>query len=337
MILPISLKTLANALGILLLIALVAPFVVYAVPGVIGAEHGFVVLTASMTPAIAPGDVVIVDERDPATIAEGDVITFVRGDNEVPVTHRVIGVTTSGGDIAFETQGDANGGPDASLVPGGNVLGVVAVTIPYIGYVIQFGDSPAGFALLVVAPLGLLLISELRSLVRNRDGGSPRNGSDAESEREGDADASGAIDDGEASPAAAATDPDPAGITVDTVVGAGAVLALFVPYSAYAALQLRTTVSYSVAIATAVLCLCAIAIWVGETGTGDRSGSRTAAEAESRGDPGIGDDSTGRDDQDDGIDEDDEDDVVDPIVQAASAGAPDDPTAVTDGSGEVDR
>lgn len=326
--LPISLKTLANALGILLLIALVAPFVVYAVPGVIGAEHGFVVLTASMTPAIAPGDVVIVDERDPAAIAEGDVITFVRGDNEVPVTHRVIDVTTSGGGIAFETQGDANGGPDASLVPAGNVLGVVAVTIPYIGHVIQFGDSPAGFALIVVVPFGLLLISELRSLVRNRNGGSPRSGSDAEPARGDEADGRSATDEAEAPLVAATTDPDPAGITVDTVVGAGTVLALFVPYSAYVALQLRTTVSYSVAIATAVLCLCALAIRAGETGTGDRSDSRTAAEAEGWGDPEAENDSTGQDD---------EDDFVDPVVQAASAGSPDDPTAVTDGSGEGDR
>lgn len=296
--LPISLKTLANALGILLLIALVAPFVVYAVPAVVGAEYGFVVLTASMTPAIAPGDVVIVDERDPAAIAPGDVITFTRGDNEVPVTHRVIDVTTSGGGIAFETQGDANEGPDASLVPGGNVLGVVAVTIPYIGYVIQFGDSPAGFALLVVVPLGLLLVSELLSLVRNRNRGSLRSGSDAGSAGGDEADGSGTANEAEAPLAAATADPDPTGITVDTVVGAGAALALFVPYSVYVALQLRTTVTFSVAIATTVLCLCALAIWAGESGVLDRSGSRAGADPEDdRGDP----------------------------------------TAVTDGSGEVDR
>ncbi|MCW8171877.1 signal peptidase I [Natrialba swarupiae] len=75
----------------LVLIAIVVPFVIYAVPGVIGAEYSFVVLTGSMAPAIDPGDVVIVGETEPTTIESGDVITFVRDGADTPVTHRVVG------------------------------------------------------------------------------------------------------------------------------------------------------------------------------------------------------------------------------------------------------
>jgi signal peptidase len=121
-----------------------------------------------MTPAIAPGDVVIVDDRDTATIAEGDVITFTRGTNEVPVTHRVTAVTTSGGELAFETKGDANSDPDASVVVASNVLGTVIFSIPFIGYVIQFTNTPYGFLALVVVPIGLLIVSELWTLYRGR-------------------------------------------------------------------------------------------------------------------------------------------------------------------------
>lgn len=300
---PITIKTLANVLGIVLLIAVVAPFVVYAVPAVVGAEHSFVVLTASMTPAIAPGDVVIVDERDPNAIAEGDVITFVRGDNEVPVTHRVIGVTATAGETAFETQGDANEGPDASLVPAENVLGVVAITIPYLGYVIQFADSPIGFALLVVVPFGLLVISEIWSFVQNRNRGSPQTDPVA---------VAGTVEEDTATE----TDPEPAGITVDAVVGAGAVLAVFAPYSAYVALQLQTALAVSMTIAAVVLLLGAVTVWVSETGRLDRSGARTATE-DSNGSDAPGD--TGN-----------------AVVRAESAAPPDEPAVVADGSGEVD-
>jgi len=48
-------STLGRALLAVVLLALIAPFVVYAVPATVGAEASYVVLTASMTPAIAPG------------------------------------------------------------------------------------------------------------------------------------------------------------------------------------------------------------------------------------------------------------------------------------------
>jgi len=164
------LRKAANVLGIVLLIAIVAPFAVYAAPEIVGADESFVVLTPSMTPEIAPGDVVIVAERDRTAIVEGDVITFARGGaSDVPVTHRVIDVVDEGGGLAFETQGDANEGPDPGLVPAANLVGAVTLTIPYIGYVIQFAGTRTGFVMLVLLPFGLLAITEIWSVVRDRD------------------------------------------------------------------------------------------------------------------------------------------------------------------------
>ena len=161
-------KQILNTVGVLLLIALVVPFVIYAAPVTVGADHSFVVLTASMTPAIAPGDVVVVADRDPATIAEGDVITFTRGSNDIPVTHRVTAVVERADGLAFETNGDANSDPDASIVTAGNVVGTVILTIPYIGYVVQFTNTPYGFIALVAVPIGLFVASELWTLYRRQ-------------------------------------------------------------------------------------------------------------------------------------------------------------------------
>lgn len=156
--------------GLLLLIALVAPFVVYAVPGVVGAQGGYVVLSGSMEPSIGVGDVVIVDDVTPAEIEEGDVITYLRPDAETPTTHRVIDVTEQSGERAFITQGDANDDPDSAPVPESQVLGEVAVVIPYMGYVIEFVNTPTGFLALVVVPFVLLALSEVRSVLGNGGG-----------------------------------------------------------------------------------------------------------------------------------------------------------------------
>ena len=293
-------KRAANILGIVLLIALVAPFVVFAVPEVVSADESFVVLTPSMTPAIAPGDVVIVAERDPATVAEGDVITFMRGTSDVPVTHRVIGVVGTGDGLAFETMGDANEGPDPGLVPAANLVGVVALTIPYIGYVVQFAGTTAGFVALVLIPFGLLAATEILSIVRGRDESAAAAGAadlaDADAE-EGSESASTVQSNGEA--AASGT----GGVSVDAVGGAAAVLVGFAPYAAYVAFELRTAASIAVAIGTTTLLVGALAVWVPASGVLDRNASTGDSRTESA---------------------------------AASAPLPDEATAPADGAGEGD-
>ena len=154
----------------LLLLAIVIPFVVYAVPATVGADGSYVVLSGSMEPAISVGDVVIVDDVDPVTIEEGDVITYLRSGQDTPTTHRVIGVEEGGDELTFRTQGDANDDPDATPVPASQVNGVILFTIPYIGHVVEFANTPFGFAALVGLPFALLVVSELISFLRGSRG-----------------------------------------------------------------------------------------------------------------------------------------------------------------------
>jgi len=268
------LRKAANVLRIVLLIAIVAPFAVYAAPEIVGADESFVVLTPSMTPEIAPGDVVIVAERDPTAIVEGDVITFARGASDdagdAPRDRRG---RRRGGGLAFETQGDANEGPDPGLVvPAANLVGAVTLTIPYIGYVIQFAGTRTGFVMLVLLPFGLLAITEIWSVVRDRD---ERGASTAAAAESTDGSSDNSIDETGGKTTSSATPIEPAatssgGVSVDAVGGAAAVLAAFAPYAVYVALQLRTAAAIAIAVGASTLLLGALAAWVPASGVLDR-------------------------------------------------------------------
>ncbi|WP_255151897.1 signal peptidase I [Halorarius halobius] len=149
-------RRVAGVLGTLLLVAIVVPFVVFAVPQLVGADHAFVVLSGSMEPSIAPGDVVVVAG---GPVAVGDVITFRRG-GDVPTTHRVVEVV----DGAYRTKGDANENVDAGLVQPEQVLGRVAFVLPFVGHVVLWANTQTGFLLLVALPLAALVALELWEL-----------------------------------------------------------------------------------------------------------------------------------------------------------------------------
>lgn len=86
--------------------------------------HGFTVLTGSMLPNIAPGDVVLVSNEKPQV---GDPATFVT--EQGLVTHRVVEVT----DSSYITAGDATGVRDEPHDPR-NLVGKVEFVIPKLGW-----------------------------------------------------------------------------------------------------------------------------------------------------------------------------------------------------------
>jgi signal peptidase len=152
-------RTVASALGLLVVLAMVAPFAVFAVPQLVGADQSYVVLSGSMEPYMAAGDAVVVAAVPARTLRAGDVITFQRG-GDVPTTHRIVERTRDAEGLAFRTMGDANEDPDAGVVRPAQIIGEVRLVMPYVGYVVQFANTPAGMVTLVVLPIGLLVVSE---------------------------------------------------------------------------------------------------------------------------------------------------------------------------------
>ena len=166
-----SWRQIANLAGLALLIAVVLPFVIFAVPQLVGASQGYVVLSGSMEPVMSPGDAVIIEDVEPANIEEGDIITFGGGADSSPTTHRVIEVTQQDGTLAFRTEGDANEDPDSSLVTPSEIQGrVMSVggqpfVIPYIGYVVNFASTQLGIVAFLAIPISLLVLNEIWNVI----------------------------------------------------------------------------------------------------------------------------------------------------------------------------
>ena len=114
----------------------------------------FNIISPSMEPEYGVGDLIYVKEVDPATIKEGDVITFLVNEDLVVGTHRVVRVDAE--NKHFYTKGDANDIEDQSPVHFNNVIGVPEFSIPKLGYVSDFIQNPPG--MYITIGIGVLLI-----------------------------------------------------------------------------------------------------------------------------------------------------------------------------------
>lgn len=96
----------------------------------------FAVISPSMSPEIRAGAVVYVQNRAFADIREGDIITYRRKETGITVTHRV--TEKNEAEKVFYTKGDANKTEDAKAVRQEEVLGVVRLSVPFLGYAAFF-------------------------------------------------------------------------------------------------------------------------------------------------------------------------------------------------------
>lgn len=99
-----------------------------------GVVKARIVLTASMSPAIDPGDIILTASPDKLQPKIGSVVAYTakrfNGDAVGVFSHRIIGGDANTG---FIVKGDANPSPDVQkpLIP--DINGVVFLVIPFIG------------------------------------------------------------------------------------------------------------------------------------------------------------------------------------------------------------
>lgn len=117
-----------------------------------------VVLSGSMDPIFKTGSIILVEKlEDTENLKQGDIISFQQEDNKI-VTHRIIEVVNNSNGVFYRTKGDANEEPDINGVLPANVVAKYSgITIPFIGYFLNFASSPVGTGLLLIIP-GILLI-----------------------------------------------------------------------------------------------------------------------------------------------------------------------------------
>ena len=123
----------------------------------------FSVLSGSMEPSYHVGSLIYVKETNPEDLKPGDTITFMANETTV-VTHRIVEAVpdeTDPNTLWFRTKGDANDSEDAALVHCRNVIGRVAFSIPYLGYVAAYIQSPPGLYVALGGGAVLLLLAFL--------------------------------------------------------------------------------------------------------------------------------------------------------------------------------
>jgi signal peptidase len=130
-------------------------------------DRPYTVLTGSMEPTIAAGDVVVDERISPLEARTGDVVTFRDPkDQSRQLTHRVKSIRRQGSHLWFVTQGDANNTVERWRIAGDGSLGRVLYTVPWVGHVAVLTNTPLGLALLLIVPLLLLALDELLKIWR---------------------------------------------------------------------------------------------------------------------------------------------------------------------------
>ena len=137
------------------------------VPLAVGARP-LVVLSGSMEPTLAAGDVVVAKRIRPGDVRVGDVVTF-RDPEGTLTTHRVRGVRRRGGRFWFVTQGDANNARERWTMDGDGELSRSLYRVPLAGHVLARTSSLGGRLALLWGTLLVLGTWEIRRIWSPRE------------------------------------------------------------------------------------------------------------------------------------------------------------------------
>lgn len=146
----------------LVLVLLVVLFAVFLMGSRLVGLQVFHVVSPSMEPTYSEGDLIYVKTVDPDSVKVGDPITFVLNEDLVVATHRVVAIDSE--NRQFTTKGDANKTEDAAPVHFNNLIGVPVFSIPLLGYVSAYIQSPPGMYVAIgfgVALLGIVFLPDL--------------------------------------------------------------------------------------------------------------------------------------------------------------------------------
>ena len=145
-----------------LFIILAIGFVYIAAP--IFGNNALIVRSGSMEPAVAVGDLIITRIHKNLAYKIGDIISFKN--QEKIVSHRIIGLENQNGRIFYKTKGDANKNEDQGLVAESSIIGKAYFRLPYLGRLIAFTKTSAGFSLAVIFPALLVIAFEIQNIFK---------------------------------------------------------------------------------------------------------------------------------------------------------------------------
>lgn len=112
------------------------------------------IMSASMSPTINVGDLCFIHSKD--SYREGNIVTFTVEDEYI--THRI---ECDNGDGTFITKGDANKTVDVLNLSEGQIVGKVGLTIPKMGYLLNFLGTMWGGIAVVAIMVAIIFIDAI--------------------------------------------------------------------------------------------------------------------------------------------------------------------------------
>ena len=196
-------KKLVNVWNVIttLLVAIVVLVAILLVGVRVAGVQPLYVMSGSMEPAFHVGSLIFVQRIDPSEIEVGDPITYTINEAGDYSTHRVIAIEVreTGTRFAadengqtmldeagqpvieeyplaetayyFQTKGDANNSSDGTPVYYKNVVGVPRVTIPYLGYLAHWLQTPRGRIMGITIAAVIVILTFLPDLLKWVDEG----------------------------------------------------------------------------------------------------------------------------------------------------------------------
>lgn len=131
----------------------------------------FTVLSYSMDPVYPKDSLIAIKETDPDGIEVGDDITFLENATKL-VTHRVVEIYEDyegSGMRGFQTKGINNPYIDEEIVYGGNIIGVVVYSAPWIGSLSSYVRENLLFCCGLAAVLFIFLYIVKRLFSKNEE------------------------------------------------------------------------------------------------------------------------------------------------------------------------
>ncbi len=125
------------------------------------------VQTESMSPTFDAGDLIIIKKVDPATLKEGDIITFhtIILNQYALNTHRIVEISEGGGYRSYVTKGDNNQISDTHIISDGDIVGKYTGRVKGLGKVLDFLSSSTGFLVVIVLPMLIFFIYQVYHLI----------------------------------------------------------------------------------------------------------------------------------------------------------------------------
>lgn len=134
----------------------------------IGGYMPMTVLSDSMKPEFAEGDLILVKQADPDYEYKlDDIVSFytVIEGNTVINTHRIVEIVDSNGLKQYVTKGDANPTVDEKMITAGDILGVYSGKVPVLGPLFKILKSKIGFLVIIILPLLAFFIYQAYNLI----------------------------------------------------------------------------------------------------------------------------------------------------------------------------